>query len=86
MKNGVKISCNIPVCGHQEQKNIYQCLSCFARQKPETHTTFEVNLLVNSPEPTADNEYSWEETKSEIERFKTEHPEIIVNVAYFRFP
>gem|GEM_PF-1274255 len=36
---------------------------CFANQKPETHTTFEVNLLVNSPEPNEDNEYSWEETK-----------------------
>ncbi len=85
MKQGVRISSNIPVCGHQEQKNIYRCLSCFAKQKPETYKTFEVNLLVNSPEQTEDNEYSWEETKKEIERFKKEYPEIIVNVAYFRF-
>lgn len=85
MKQGVRISSNIPVCGHQEQKNIYRCLSCFSKQKPETYKTFEVNLLVNSPEPTEDNEYSWEETKKEIERFKKEYPEIIVNVAYFRF-
>lgn len=85
MKKGVTISCNIPVCGHQEQKNIYKCLSCFAKQKPETYPTFEVNLLVNSPEPTGDNTYSWEATKQEIERFKKEHPDITVNVAYFRF-
>jgi len=85
LKNGVKISCNIPVCGHQEQKNIYRCLSCFAQQEPETYPTFEVNLLVNSPEPTQGHEYNWKETKLEIERFKKEHPEIIVNVAYFRF-
>lgn len=85
LRDGVKISCNIPVCGHQEQKNIYRCLSCFAQQKPETHSTFEVNLLVNSPKPTEDNAYSWGETRWEIERFKKEHPKITVNVAYFRF-
>lgn len=85
------VSINIPVAGHQEWHNIYQSLSSYSEQWKNLgeyawEDTFELNLFVNSPEPSSENAYNWDKTLSEVERFRCDYPDIWVNVSARRLP
>lgn len=75
----------MPVIGHQESKNIYGSLLSYSEQgehlgEYDGWNTFEINLFVNTPEPTPENPYNWDETFDEIQRFQSDFPHININV------
>lgn len=70
----------IPVAGHQEGKNIYKTLENYLNQTANKDS-FELVLFVNRPDKDKDGkEILSDETLNEINRFKTDHPELRVVV------
>lgn len=86
-----RVSINMPVAWHQESKNIYRALLSYSEQGGNLGEyawwdTFEINLFLNTPEPTPENPYNWDETFDEIHRFRTDFPHIHINVVARRLP
>lgn len=71
-----KISVCIPVAAHEEQEYVYDALSCFCDQTLPPDK-FEVVILANSPHDLTAETVA---TMQEITRFKTEFPEINIQV------
>lgn len=83
MDTQCRLSICVPVSWHQEWENIYQSLLSYTNQSLPSEQ-FEVNLLINSPFSSTENEYDWTKTIMEINRFKKNFPQIRVNTAYCR--
>lgn len=77
------LSICVPVAWHQEWGNIYRSLLSYTNQSLPSEQ-FEVNLLINSPIFSTENEYDWTQTILEIDRFKEDFPQIRVNIACCR--
>ena len=80
MDSNCKLSICIPVAGHQEGQHIYKALGGYSRQTAKK-SDYEIVLFINHP----DNKKP-DNTIEEIERFRLDHPEINVRVAYQTFP
>lgn len=80
MGDNNRLSICIPVAGHQEGKNIYEALKNYNYQTAD-RDNFEIVLLVNAPKVNAEGqEVVMDETRSEIERFKRDYPEVNLRV------
>jgi hypothetical protein len=80
LQDNCEIVVCIPVAGHQEGANIYRTLESYTNQTlpPEN---FEINLYVNKPiQDPEGNPIAWDQTFEEIERFKSDFPDIQVVV------
>jgi len=84
MQDTCRVSVNIPA--FHEGKTIYKTLSEYIKQvgpdgKPLDPSIYEINVAVNrEASTTADNTYD------EVVRFKTDHPEVKINVIDIVFP
>lgn len=86
MKDSTRIVVTIPVAGHQESDNIYRTLSAYLDQTLPTDQ-FEIMLYVNHPvTDKSGKKLNADDTLREIERFKQDHPEMPVRVAYEALP
>jgi hypothetical protein len=84
--NSVELVICIPVAGHQEGKNIYTSLENYLYQDA-LKDKFEIQLFVNYPEKDLKgNVLNADETLSEIERFKKDHPDFPITVITKKFP
>lgn len=75
----------MPVAGHQEGENIYNTLRWYAGQldrdgNPINPGTYEVVLYVNKPKNA-----EWDATPSEIDRFKSDFPDVPIRVVTREF-
>ncbi|MCX6804857.1 MAG: hypothetical protein NT111_02490 [Patescibacteria group bacterium] len=86
MSNTCEIAVAIPVNGAQEGKNIYKTLQWYSKQldtegNPLDPGKFEIVLFVNKP-----TDLEWDETLSEIERFKSQYPNVPIRVIQREYP
>ena len=85
MSEECRIAVCIPVAGHQEGKNIYNTLKNYSNQRTQADdsridpNSYEIILYVNHPD-----DVEPDSTLEEIERFKTDYPDLPVRVMYDR--
>jgi len=80
MAETCQISVLMPVNGAQEGANIYNTLKWYSGQldadgNPLSPESYEIVLLVNKP-----TDMEWDDTLSEIERFKADYPGVTLRV------
>ena len=86
MDKKCQISFIIPAAGHQERKNIYKTLSLYkGQEKPSGEQIdlreYEVVVFVNHP-----IDRNPDKTLEEVQRFKSENPEVNIRVVYKALP
>jgi protein phosphatase PTC1 len=80
MLTTVKTVVGIPVAGHEEGPNIYNSLLNYTFQEADKNS-YEIMLFVNHPEGT-----TLDNTISEIDRFKKDHPDMPIRTIYKQLP
>ena len=86
MDSACEVAVAIPVNGAQEGKNIYNTLRWYSGQQdvegnPLEPSKYEIVLFVNKP-----TNLEWDETLSEIDRFKADNPNIPIRVIQREYP
>lgn len=86
MGENVDVVVTIPVAGHQEADNIYRTLEAYLDQTMP-RDRFEIDLYVNNPVTNSRGiALDSDNTLTEIERFRTDHPELPVRVFHEVLP